>query len=329
MRHKLFNELLAFFDELSPASSRPRPGRQSGTGQIDTSAGIFLMRPPLSNDIYLATPTNTRAFARTGMDGCHYSFLLIDGEVQENSPVVMTYPSGAPDNVIVGEDLFDFLCLGIGTDFAAMEELAWEPGKFIEQYPAPGQFAPSVDGKAREVLGCLAQRFSLKAWTNVATKLAQLEKKYHPWLRYSIAYLELFDAEGTMRRPRTPEDLGRKLLQFRLFRGGAFLGIVTENPDRNRDYGYPWYSGLLTPSVDFATVRHLFEEQSRLGDTRDFDAADRVGRSIMAAGLHMEDVETGEVYPVVEIGIDGNEVHWTACRVRLDDDPAGEPTHSV
>src|SRR5262245_34005982 len=58
-----------------------------------------------------STPLNCRTFANTGGDGVHFSFVVQEGMVRESSPVVVTVPC-AGVSLVVGENLFDFLCLG-------------------------------------------------------------------------------------------------------------------------------------------------------------------------------------------------------------------------
>jgi hypothetical protein len=148
---------------------------------FDTECGMFLYRPPLPNEDYSCTPRNTKTFASTGGDGCHFGFLLTDGEWTGQSPVVMTYPPPArANNVVVGEDLREFLCLGINIGYFCLEQLALRPERLLGEYPDPGEFAPWVEERERELLSALAERFCLAPWAQPAQRLQELQERYLP-----------------------------------------------------------------------------------------------------------------------------------------------------
>src|SRR5687767_64611 len=71
--------------------------------------GLILQIPPGRRD-YHCTPLNSVTFASTGGDGVHFGFLHVEG--CSLSPVVMTVPMSDVHNFVVGESLFEFLCLG-------------------------------------------------------------------------------------------------------------------------------------------------------------------------------------------------------------------------
>jgi hypothetical protein len=64
------------------------------------------------------SPINCATFASTGVDGTHFSFLTVDGGIVADSPVVMTTPANMGRSVVVGDNLFDFLCLGSRCGYA-------------------------------------------------------------------------------------------------------------------------------------------------------------------------------------------------------------------
>ena len=73
---------------------------------------------------YYCTPTNVKTFASTGCDGVHYSFLELSSSSE--LAVVMTVPAnGGPNqNVIISENLYEFLCLGSKASYLVLEELS-------------------------------------------------------------------------------------------------------------------------------------------------------------------------------------------------------------
>ncbi len=325
MKHTLFRELLAFFEELeAPQWDSATWQRLLRLPSIFPEIGLRLHRPPLLNVAYHVTPTNTRAFASTGLDGCYFNFLLVDGEVREDSPVIMTCPNGAPPNIVVGEDLRDFLCLGIGTGYAAVQDLSDRPKRFTRRYPAPGQFAPWVKAKERKLLRRLARRFGLTGWTAVVDKLTRLNQKYVSSLRYPLEYLQLFGApEGHGGgKPGTAEDPGRKPMRFRLVRGGASLGTMREelDPERSGGLDMTYVVGRLIPSPAFADVAVLFQELNSLDPFDDETACDRIRRAILQPGFQMQDLESGETYEVQDIGVDGEQVSWTPFLMSFPDE---------
>jgi hypothetical protein len=132
------------------------------------------------------TPTNCRTFASTGLDGVHFSFLVQDGMVRATSPIVLTVP-GAAANLVVGQDLFDFLCLGARRGYVALQELAysnseaaleaftnpaWQP---TESWHESVGFVPDEAG--RQVLALLTSEFGLHSWPS-ADRFAVLQEQW-------------------------------------------------------------------------------------------------------------------------------------------------------
>lgn len=155
------------------------------------SALGLLLHPQLERFDYWCTPKNVVTFARTGGNGVHFSFLAHDGKVTENSPVVITIPSpGNRPNYIVGENLFDFLCLGIHRGFFALEQLpadrlfdayssaTWEPNTRDDNAVGFG-----VDEHQRKLLSFLRDEFRLEPWKNLRKKFERLQKDYLPQLQ--------------------------------------------------------------------------------------------------------------------------------------------------
>ncbi len=104
----IFAELLAVNEELDGRFDSPYEWMRSSLMVV----GLGLCEPEKPGE-YFCSPKNTRQFALTGGDGIHYSFLLLPDAPLKEGPVVATYPAN-PDtqNVIVGENLYEFLCLG-------------------------------------------------------------------------------------------------------------------------------------------------------------------------------------------------------------------------
>ncbi|MEL6471853.1 MAG: hypothetical protein AAFQ74_19165 [Cyanobacteria bacterium J06623_4] len=97
------------------------------------SLELILERPAAAWQYY-CTPKNVITFASTGCDGVHFSFLQKDRmfsdsasgiEQLSRSPVVMTVPMNFENqNIVVGENLYEFLCLGCRTGYGMLELLS-------------------------------------------------------------------------------------------------------------------------------------------------------------------------------------------------------------
>jgi hypothetical protein len=136
--------------------------------------GLILDRKPDGSRYDWCTPTNCKTFACTGGNGVHFSLLVRDAKVAGRSPVVMTNPGGGDGRSwIVGEDLYDFLCLGTNRGYFALEQLAYTPELTLRVYTDPA-WQPSEDwhssvgfvpdGRLRHVLELLTRRFDLRPW---------------------------------------------------------------------------------------------------------------------------------------------------------------------
>lgn len=157
----------------------------------ETNCGMYLHRPPLHRECaYRRAPLNSVEFAHTGGDGLHYSFLVLDGHWSELSPVVVTIPgliAGGPSNVVLGENLTEFLRLGIRTGYSALHWLVDEDGRVrdgahIEAQEAQ-EFAEWVEPEMATTLRRLADRYGLEPLEGVAERLAELQHRYQPLLR--------------------------------------------------------------------------------------------------------------------------------------------------
>ena len=161
------------------------------------SIGLILIRP-LKNMGYQSTPTNVSTFAHTGGDGVHFSLLHLEGEIAETSPVVMTVPM-RPDrpNIIVGGNLFEFLCLGERTGYFCLEQLAYDqnetinwlrhPEVYLEQaYKSnfPDPYWVELFQRRTYLLNILRSAFGLKAWDKVEHRLDELQKQYMALLEF-------------------------------------------------------------------------------------------------------------------------------------------------
>lgn len=158
--------------------------------------GLILIRP-LENYGYQSTPINSSAFAHTGGDGVHFSLVHLDGMVLEASPVVMTVPMQFDQsNLIVGSNLFEFLCLGERTGYFCLEQLVYDRSRASDLLLNP----VSVDVRALDdqdekiyrrwlyLLQILRSSFNLKSWNNVEQRLNELHDQYFSQLVFNSKY---------------------------------------------------------------------------------------------------------------------------------------------
>ena len=149
------------------------------------------------------TPTNCRTFACTGGNGVHFSLLVRDGRVDGQCSVVITNPGGGDGRSwIVGENLFDFLCLGTNRGYFALEQLAYSPELTLRVYTdkawQPSEdwhesvgFVP--DGFQRRVLEFLSERFGLRPWPG-PERFEELQEGFGSQLELPLDLIVMFPA---------------------------------------------------------------------------------------------------------------------------------------
>jgi hypothetical protein len=135
------------------------------------------------------TPLNCRTFAGTGGDGHHFSFLVIDGEINESSPIVATAPDsfGNP-SAVIADSLHQFLRLGCinGYDALGWVFLHSDDDKLAKHFIAANDRSSDEFSHLtfeRDMLAYLRQRLNLEPWTDWQASRA-IQNKYQPLLRH-------------------------------------------------------------------------------------------------------------------------------------------------
>lgn len=126
------------------------------------------------------TPLNCRTFAGTGGDGHHFSFLVIDGEISESSPIVATAPDYCGRSTVVAESLGQFLRLGCVYGYGPIGSVLMGKDEELIEYFAPVanlaavefEYAPFKSG----MLAYLRERMKLEPWTDWQALRATQEK---------------------------------------------------------------------------------------------------------------------------------------------------------
>lgn len=140
------------------------------------------------NRYSFCTPLNCRTFAATGGDGVHFSFLIQNDRIDDRSPVVMTLPGNCGESPILGENLYDFLCLGMWNGWFVLEYIPQNLESCIcAERPSmtdePGSRYYERETARREMLDFVIDRLGLKPWAS-AVHYDELQYKYAHLLQY-------------------------------------------------------------------------------------------------------------------------------------------------
>jgi hypothetical protein len=179
VQHPLLQRLRKFDAEIVPPGSHTV---DDGLGAV----GLILSKKLDESRYECYTPANCITFAHTGGEGVHFSFLCRDGAVEAESPIVITNPGAWGNNFVVGEDLFDFLCLGCHRGYFALEQLAYDRDTTLEVYTNE-HWQPSnashhsvgycPDEKQTRVLRRLTEALRLRPWTD-PKRFELLQKRF-------------------------------------------------------------------------------------------------------------------------------------------------------
>jgi hypothetical protein len=169
----------------------------------ETPDDIFLpvglrLEIPVKPWEYHCTPTNVRTFASTGCDGVHYSFLELSSSPE--LPVVMTVPANYENpnpNVIISENLYEFLCLGSKASYIGLEELSYENGELSLLKSV--DYAEFLSNEQIDLLNILSGEFSLHPWSVLEERISCLQSKYLDLLQLRDQE-KYFDEMSTLRR---------------------------------------------------------------------------------------------------------------------------------
>jgi len=178
--------------DLHPALARlwslteqPLPEADEAYNSYFDSIGLLLPWPLQPGGYEWCAPSNVLRFAETGGDGVYFGLLLLDGELSEDSPVVMTVPMAmeGSNNFIVGENLRDFLALGSRRGYFFLEQLAYKPDWLLNEL-ADTEFGKNVTAEDRLLLAAISDAFDLVPWGGrVDSRLKWLKDEFFPLLR--------------------------------------------------------------------------------------------------------------------------------------------------
>ena len=156
-----------------------------------------------------ATPVNSWNFLQTGGDSVHYSFLCDNGVLDENTPIIMTVPSSKILNVIVAENLLEFISLAYVNGCFSLDGLAYgsidkychqlDNGPMEEEISEDeSDFWKKIAQEKKEALALIDENFDIQSFKSPHKDgLIQLQEKYIDALKYSDEYL---GKDGTHKR---------------------------------------------------------------------------------------------------------------------------------
>ena len=132
-------------------------------------AGL-LRAPELRPSGYPQTPEACLPFAWTGGDGVHFS-------QAPGGAVIMTVPM-CPDtpNLALGDNLREFLALGLPEGFFMLEALAYDRDNGLARIAAR-------NGPPEGFMASLAKSFALTPWPDLAARLSALHSAHAAHLR--------------------------------------------------------------------------------------------------------------------------------------------------
>lgn len=138
--------------------------------------GLILQLPPRREE-YWCTPKNSTCFARTGGDGTHFSILHLPGTTLDSAPVVMTVPMSDNPNVVVGENVLEFLALGCRRGYFSLEQLVFDHESAVLAYSSE-EFDPESSQQEQAMLKLIAKEFGLHPWQRLRARFAELQLRY-------------------------------------------------------------------------------------------------------------------------------------------------------
>ena len=163
--------------------------RESNISFVFEPIGLILRRP-LKKELYESSPKHARTFAVTGGNGVHFSLLQVNGEITDLSPVVMTVPMNfGNENLIVGQDLEDFLSLGCQVGYSFLELLTYgdsrneaiywltDPDDWFESHKGELGGGEKI-GEMKILLGLIRSEIGLSPWEDVEKRLKSLNETY-------------------------------------------------------------------------------------------------------------------------------------------------------
>ncbi|MGD1863513.1 MAG: hypothetical protein ACFB0D_03055 [Phormidesmis sp.] len=149
----------------------------------------------LKNGGYYCTPLNSLAFAWTGTDGEHFSFLVRNAKITERSPIILTVPTNYDGtcNIVVAKNFRTFLRLLLRYGWFELTELGYQPQNAIQAFLESSRvFIQQQEKKPnvvqREVCAFVSGLLDLPPYFYTEAEFKSLQQKYIPLLKMPEGY---------------------------------------------------------------------------------------------------------------------------------------------
>ena len=184
-------------------------------GGLEALGTIFTSLDRLENGGYHPTPVNTLSFARTGTDGEHFSFLVLNNCVDSESPIIFTTPvnySGI-ENVILAKNFNIFVRLWLRYGGCALGEFAYNIDQAIRVYTTakrqqkaklPTAFDHVPDEETQAILDLVSEALDLQPYIYTAAEFLALQRRYMPQLQMPDGYYEERAEDADYQVKRSP-----------------------------------------------------------------------------------------------------------------------------
>lgn len=132
------------------------------------------LEPVISDLSFESTPKNSIQFASTGGDAV-FSVVTDHKNLTNELPVVMTV-SIMDQNVVVSENLEEFLGIGYYHGWSALEQLVYDFDKTLEHYSVADS---TISKEEKNFLDLIRNEFKIKPAPLTKDRLNQLSMKYY------------------------------------------------------------------------------------------------------------------------------------------------------
>jgi hypothetical protein len=139
------------------------------------AVGLLLERQ-LSAWSYFCSPRNALTFASTGGDGVHFGLLQLSDSAPHPAPVVMTVPMSDTRNIVLAEDLEEFLGLGCRVGWFMLEQLAYDPDWTVQHFAD----SAAESSECEAILNRIRTSLRVRPVPLSLNRLAQLKDRYLP-----------------------------------------------------------------------------------------------------------------------------------------------------
>ena len=132
------------------------------------------MSPSANECSFILPLKNSITFAATGGNGVHFGIVTAHNHPKGQNPVVMMVPM-MQENVILAENLDEFLGVGFHNGWFALEQLVYDFDATIEYYSTP---ADDLSKEETTLLELIREELKIGFAPLTKSRLKELKKKY-------------------------------------------------------------------------------------------------------------------------------------------------------